>query len=71
MGNGIHKVFKAVGNDISQALPILGESGSNISYFTPEPLKLEEIVILSEDISKPWLKATMKEIKKLIKNDYF
>ena len=28
MGKGLHKVFKAVVNDISQALPNLGESGS-------------------------------------------
>ena len=35
MGEGLHKVFKAVVNEISQALPILGESGSEASYFIP------------------------------------
>ena len=33
MGKGLHKLFKAVVNEISQALPILGESGSEFSYF--------------------------------------
>ena len=33
MGKGSHKVFKAVVNDISEVLPILGESGSEVSYF--------------------------------------
>ena len=28
MGKGLHKVFKAVVNEISQNIPILGESGS-------------------------------------------
>ena len=28
MGKGLHKVFKAVVNDILQVLPILGEYGS-------------------------------------------
>ena len=29
------KIFKAVVNDIFQVLPILGESGSEVSYFIP------------------------------------
>ena len=37
MGKGLQKVFKAVVNEISQDLPILGESGSKVSYFIPEP----------------------------------
>ena len=35
MVKGLHKVFKAVVNDILQYLPILGESGSEVSYFIP------------------------------------
>ena len=31
IGKGLHKTFKAVVNDISQYLPILGESGSEVS----------------------------------------
>ena len=63
MGKGLHKVFKAVVNETSQVLPILGESGSEVSYFIPEPRNFVEVTRLSEDINKPWLKATMKEIK--------
>ena len=37
MSKGLHKVFKAVLNDLSQDLPILGESRSEVSYFIPEP----------------------------------
>ena len=37
MGKGLHKVFKAVVNELSQALPILGESGSEVYYFILEP----------------------------------
>ena len=40
MGKGLHKLFKAVVNEISQALPILGESGSEASYFIPQPRTL-------------------------------
>ena len=35
MGKGLHKVFKAIINDISLVLPTLGESGSEVSYFIP------------------------------------
>ena len=35
IGKGLHKVFKAVVNDISQTLPFFGESGSKVSYLLP------------------------------------
>ena len=35
MGKGLHKFFKAVVNKIIQILQILGESGSEVSYFIP------------------------------------
>ena len=38
MGKGLHKVLKTVMNDISQVLPTLGESGSEVLYFIPEPI---------------------------------
>ena len=60
MGKGLHKVFKAVFNEVWQALPIFGESGSEISYFIPEPRNFAEVTRLSEDIRKPWLKLIMK-----------
>ena len=37
------KVFKAVVNDILQDLPILGESGSEVYYFIPEPRIFEKV----------------------------
>ena len=60
MGKGLHKVFKAVVDDIPQALPILGQSVSEASYFIPEPGNFLEVTRLSEDIKKPWLKETLK-----------
>ena len=33
IGKGLDKLFKAVVNEIFQALPILGEYGSEVSYF--------------------------------------
>ena len=38
MSKGLHKLFQAVVNEISQVLPIWGESGSEVSYFIPEPI---------------------------------
>ena len=56
MGKGSYKVFKAVVNEILLVLPIFGESGSELSYFIPEPRHFAEVNILSEYIKKPWLK---------------
>ena len=42
MGKGLHKVSKAAVNNIYQYLPILGESWSEVSYFIPEPKKLQK-----------------------------
>ena len=64
-------MFRAVVHDIVQVFPILGESGSEVSYFIPEPIKFAEVNRLSEYISKPWLKVTLKEIKILINNQTF
>ena len=46
MGKGLHTLFEAIVNDISQALPILGESGSEVSYFIPEPINFAEVTRL-------------------------
>ena len=48
-----------------------GESGSEVSHFIPEPRNFSEVTKLSENIRKPWLKATLKEIKNLINNQTF
>ena len=71
MGKGLHKVYKAVINEIPQVSPILGESGSKRSYFIPEPRNFSEVTRLSEDINKPRLKSNHKEIKTLINNQNF
>ena len=68
MGKGLHKVFSTVGKDISQELTHLGESGSKVPIFILEPINFAEVTKLSENIKKPWLKATLEEIKNLINN---
>ena len=52
MGKGLHKVLKSIVNEVLQVLPILGESGSEISYFIPKPIIFSEVTRLSEDIKK-------------------
>ena len=71
MGKVLHKVFKAVVNEILQTLTSLGESGSEVSYLLPEPRNVAEVTRLSDDISKPRIKATLKEINNLINNHNF
>ena len=68
MGKGLHKVFSTFVKDILQELTPLGESGSEVSHFIPEPRNFAEVTKLSEKIKKPWLKATLKEINNLINN---
>ena len=62
MGKGLHKVYNTVVKDISQDLPPLGGSGSEDSYFIPEPRNFFEVTRLSYYIKKPWLNATQKKI---------
>ena len=71
MGKGSYKVFKTVVKDILQYLPIVGEYGSEVSYFIPDPRKFAEVTRFSDDIKKPWLKATHKQIKNIINNQTF
>ena len=68
MGKGLHKVFSTVVKEILQELIPLGESGSEVSHFIPEPRNFAEVKKLSENIKKPWPKATIKEIKNTINN---
>ena len=64
-------MFIAVVNEILQDLPIFGESGSEVSYFIPDPRNFAEVNRLSDGINKPWLKATLKEIKNSTNNKTF
>ena len=43
MGRGLHKVFSTVVKEISQELTHLGESGSEVSHFIPEPRNFVEV----------------------------
>ena len=71
MGKGLHKVFSIVLKYISQELTPLGNSNSDVSHFIPEPRNFAKVTKLSENIKKPWLKSTLKEIKNLINNQTF
>ena len=64
----LHKVLSTVVKEISQYLPPLGESGSEVYHFIQEPINFSNVTKVSENIKKPWLKATMKEIKNIINN---
>ena len=46
----------------------LGESGSEVSHFIPEPRNFAVVKQLSDNKKKPWLKETLKEIKNIINN---
>ena len=59
MGKALHKKNKAVVNEISIFLPILGESGSEVSYFIPDTRNFSEVTRFSDDIKKPFLKAKL------------
>ena len=60
MGKGLHKVFSTIVSEISQELTNFGESVSEVSHFIPKPRNFAEVTKLSENIRKPWLKATLK-----------
>ena len=49
----------------------MGESDSEVSHFIPEPRNFAEVTKLSDNIKKTLLKAPIKDIKNLIKNQTF
>ena len=71
MGKGLNKVFKTVTKENLQYLPIQGKSGSEVSYLIPDPRNVSKVTRLSDNVKKPWLKATKKEIKNIINNQTF
>ena len=71
MVKGLHKLFKTVIKEVSQDLPPLGESGSEVYHLIPEPRNFAEVKKLSDYIKKPWLNSTIKEINNLINNQTF
>ena len=42
-----------------------------MSHFIPKPRNFAEVTKMAENIRKPWLKATLKEIKNIINNQTF
>ena len=71
MVKGLYKVFSTVVKEILQELTALGESSSEVSHFIPEPRNFAEVKKLSDNIRKPWIKSTLKEIKNIINNHTF
>ena len=71
MGKGLHKVFSTITKEIFQELINFGESASEVSHLIPEPRNFAEVTEFSENIRKPWLKATLKDINNLINNQTF
>ena len=53
MSKGLHKVFKTFVKEISQDLPPLVESGSEIPHFITEPRNFSKVTKLSYDAEKP------------------
>ena len=71
MGKVLHTVFKAVVKEILQDLQTLGESGSEVSFFIPEPRNFAELTILPDNIQETLQKSNKKEIKNIINNQTF
>ena len=71
MGKCFHKVFSTIVKYIQQELTALGESGSEVSHFIPEPRNFAEAKQLSENIRKPWIKANLRDLKNLINKQTF
>ena len=71
MGKCLHKAFMTFVKYISQDLPPLGESVSEVSHLIPEPRNFSEGIKFSDDIKKNWIKATLNDIKNLINNQNF
>ena len=68
MGKGSQNLFKAVINEIWKDLVFLCESRSKVSYFVPDPRNFAEVTVFLVAIKRPWIKATLKEIKNLVNN---
>ena len=47
------------------------ETGSEVSHLITKPRNFAEVTKLAENIRKPWLKDTIKEVKNLINNQTF
>ena len=52
MEKGLHRVFSTIVSEILQELTNFGETGSEVSYFIPEPRNFAEVTKLAENIRK-------------------
>ena len=60
---GLHNVFIDAVNELHNKLPVLGESGSEVSHLIPEPRTFSEVTRLLADVKIYWLKSDLKDIK--------
>ena len=58
MGKFLHKSFKNSVKEILQDIPILGESGWEVSYFILKTTNVSEVNRFSDEIKEPCLKLT-------------
>ena len=63
IGKSSQELFKTIVQYIYQYLPSLGESGSEVSHFSPKPRNFAEVTEFSDDIKKPWLKHLKRRLK--------
>ena len=71
MGRRVQQLFHTAAAEIRKDKPDMGEPGSEVAPFIPEPRNFSEVCRLPAEVRKPWLRATHKEIKNLIYNSTF
>ena len=71
LGRGVHRLFRTIAREVNKETPEMGEQGSEVAPFLPEPRNFAEVTRLPAEVKKPWLRATLKEVKNLIDNQTF
>ena len=62
------KSYAHDGKGFTQSFQDYSIGDFTVAHFIPEPRNFAEVTKLAENVRKPWLKATLKEIKNLINN---
>ena len=57
MGKGLHKIFSTIVKEILQELTNLGESGSEVSHFIPEPRNFAEVKKIVRKYQKTFIES--------------
>ena len=61
MVKSLHKVFSTIVLEISQELNNLEETGSEVSYFLPEPRNFDEVKNCQKVLEKPgWMQLSWR-----------